>query len=168
MWDCHNCEPLYGTCSCLDWTPLKEEDDELLLGKMGFLEATITVSSLLSLHKYYPSNSWGMLGLKNIVSSWEIEQENTSEKLFGTSVLSLCLGRRSNVTLVHCYYFFNTCRRKNMGNLASFLICVLWLKEGTCLICNLLRGSIAILINKRNGISSEVAELPHNTITGAT
>lgn len=127
MWHCLNCEPLYGTCSCLDWISVKEEDDELLLGKIGFSGGhKHCVSSSLSLHKYHPSNSWGLLDLKNIVSSWETEQENTSENLFGTSILSLCLRSRSNVTLVHYYYFFHTCRRKAMGNLGLVFLRIPW------------------------------------------
>lgn len=98
------------------------------------------------------------------MNSWETEEENTSEKLLGTSVLSLCLGSRLNVTLVPYYYFFRISGRKTVGCLILVFLCVPWLKEGTCLICSLCRGSSAILINKRNVNSSEVAEQPHNTI----
>ena len=163
---CLNCEPLCGICSCLDWIPLKEEDDELLLGKMVFWRPQHCVCFSLSLHKYCCSSSEDLKSCN--VSSWEVEQENTSEKLLGTSILSLCLGSRSNVTLVHYYYFFHTSGRKTMNNLTSFFLCVPWLKEGTHLICNLCRGTSAILTDKRNVIPSEVGAQLHNTITGAT
>lgn len=63
MRGCFNCEPLCGICSCLNWVPLKD-DDEMLLGKMVFWRPQHHVFSSLSLYKYCPSSSEGCWALK--------------------------------------------------------------------------------------------------------
>lgn len=109
-WACVNCEPLCGTSSCLGWVHLEEEDDELSLGKVSFLEAPAQYFLFTVYIQVLPWQLWEVLGLKSLCSLgkhlWKVPGDINSKPLskqqvechFGTLLLLLWCSWKKNVS----------------------------------------------------------------------